>query len=1388
VIVPEPPGLADGVRWSESPLYDTAFTALQSGLGGSAGLWLKAGADTLVVRGVEPADGADRPALGIGRFMRLLSREMARFVSGGAGHESTAGQIESTVRAASLAHPNGLEADAEHEGDPESPSASPALLKAAEVGGEAGAPLRALPSMLGHETFLVVPSVFNLSVTLDALHVTGLDSFRSFVPFAPMADEGDAHSLAFGFGLGKVGVEADITVRSYPSLASSGSKPGPVFEHPTGAPLTMSTRASVAAAELDISGAVLLGINATALRRMPLWQLTRPACAARAVLASGLRRLQFGFDASATSIKLTPRGTAQPDSLQSGFTRLINDATAVALASFPAIIEEVVSGLARAPLVSAVNQLAAQQLTVPDDGLPADDSCIAPPIAPRRADWRETPARPDIFDLASRALRLVDGPRASQALRMLGLTGLSIPGRVFTGDSDSIFMSQMGLGVVQLEVRDLVVTGLDRLSSLSLLRPSPDSPLALDTALGLGDGAGTLTAAMQVRMAALGRAHSYDVHVGFQQVELRLRALVDVWRNLVGYIELGELTSACGALPLARLAWDAAHCGISFAGDGGMLALSMRGSQAAAAAGVSGEAALSFLRQMGSAVGIIGNDVADGFLAAAHNTCAQADAQGHGKSSERAGMPSHPWAPGASSRTELSAAAAAMRASGELTDLDQRTGPAAAALETIQQALARLSLNTEEKLRAAPDAEVDGAGGASSREDVGAVFYAGWEKADPIFIGVCALVWLAAAAASWMRWRRGGGSSLWAGALSGYLPRAASTALTVAMLVNMFLLWRVRTKPWPQMLAVVSVAGEELPGFSAFDFPSIGQFASKFWADGQYAFALALWLSCGLWPYLKLALAMLCLHAPHSILPRRRRRMLLEGTNFGAKWTRVHVDLVALLLLMCTLHISVGGGGGGAVGGEDGPPGSVTPEVVRLLSELGSAVAPTEAATAPPMMSMVTDIDPVWPVRQLLLLLLAIVLSQLVMVVHHCENEQHRLDTCGEGSCRNNGLAPAAEFRTSAAKAGCPAGPPTAPDDRDTALHESRRDTALHAARREAAHPASDDCGGASPSAAPWPRPVAPALSAAAPPRHALRSLPFRGLAPAGKGGVVNDRLPALAQWSISVGLVLSVCLLVSSWFVPLLAIHMTGLPRLALDADARDNQLSLASILQQLGHTVPHDILTRTLIQASYAVAVLIAPVAFQVAALYLWTRPLVPRARRAAALALRLLFAWCGIDVFLCLLVCMFLLPLKQQLSAEISASKGCGPIEPLMRVYFGAALGMHTVDDHCIGFSHTFHPGMALVAGALAVQYALAFFVMGASELAVDEEELGRGVALGRIGFHLRSVADAAPREARQPSALASWMPHRRPPPSPAAWPRVEELGAGPRDGVRDDGEVV
>jgi hypothetical protein len=1383
VLVPEPLNLTDAIRWSDTPGYQTAFTALHSALGGGDGMHiLTAGGEPMVVHGVETADGVERPALGISRFMRLLSWVVARF--GGVGHARGAeGHSNSTRDAvrqgnstggagtASSIEPGRL-AGAVGGGS----EAQAALQEAgaagaeseAEPGGDPGAPLRSLPGMLDRELFLIIPGVLNMSVSLDALLSTGLDSFDSFLPFAPMPGEEDAHSLAFKFGLDSVGVEADITVRSYPLSGGTSDLPGPMFVHPTGAPLTLSTRAAVSAAEVAISGAMLLGINATALGRTQLWQLTRPACLARVVLAAGLRRLSFDFDASSASILMTP--IAQPDGLLGGFTRLINDAAAVALVAFPGIIEDVVSGLARAPMVSALNQLAMQLLTPSEFA----DSCDASPPVPRRADWRMSPETPDISELASRALRHVDAPLASEALRVLGLTGLYVPGRVFAGTSDSIFMSRMGMGVVELEVRDFLLTGLDRLSSLSLLRTSPDAPLALDTALGLGDGAGALTAAMEVRMAARGRNHSYDVRMEFRQVELRLRALVDVWRNLVGYAELGELASACGALPLARLAWDADHCGITFAGDDRALTLSMRGSQAAAAAGVSGETALGLMRGMGSAVGLISADVADGALASAHDSCAQADAPPDGKASAT------------SRRTALSSAAASMRTSGQFAELDQRSAPAAAALHTLQLALARISSGAE--LRAAPNASADGdgagaaSGGVSDSDE--AVVYPGWDQADPIFVSLCALLLLAALAASWLRWRRSGlADALWAGALSGYLPRYASAALTLSMLVNLFLLFWVRAMPYPQMTAVVSVAGEELASFSALDFPSMAQFASRAWAERQYTFALVLWLSCGLWPYLKLALAMLCLHAPHRILTRQRRRLLLEGCNFGAKWTRVHVDLVALLLLMCTLRISVGGvvvaegaEGVGAEGGAGGAPDSYTHAPSRVLSELDAAGATTEVST-PPMMAMSSDMDPAWPVRQLLLLMLAIVLSQLVMVAHHCESEAHRAEGADIGG-EARGIEAVTEApagidaragATSDAQAGmgarrdadagagkgfaegsaAPTGVATASCSPDIEIGDSPHSAPDRERREERNTPTSDVPASPPPplgrcSRREWPV----ALPAVAVSPRPLRSLPLRCLAPAdGKGSILSERLPVPAQWAITLSLVLSIALLVCSLFVPILTISMTGLPRFALSADERDKQLSLASMLVKLGHTVPNDVITRTTVQASHFLAVMLAPFAFQTGALYLWTRPLLPRARRAAALAVRLLFAWCGIDVFLCLLVCIFVLSLREQMSAEISASKGCDPIEPLMRAYFGAALGMHSESDHCIGFSPTFHLGFALLVASLALQYALAFFVLGASELAVEgEEDGGRGGKGhdGRSGVSLRSIGAVADEE--------------------------------------------
>jgi len=62
-------------------------------------------------------------------------------------------------------------------------------------------------------------------------------------------------------------------------------------------------------------------------------------------------------------------------------------------------------------------------------------------------------------------------------------------------------------------VRDVVVSGLDRLSSLSLLRPAADTPAALDTLLGLGGDAGPVEVLVGLDFTVLGAQHSYSAKV-----------------------------------------------------------------------------------------------------------------------------------------------------------------------------------------------------------------------------------------------------------------------------------------------------------------------------------------------------------------------------------------------------------------------------------------------------------------------------------------------------------------------------------------------------------------------------------------------------------------------------------------------------------------------------------------------------------------------------------------------------------------------------------------------------------------------------------------------------------------------------------------------------------
>lgn len=300
------------------------------------------------------------------------------------------------------------------------------------------------------------------AVTLNDANVSGLDSFQRFSVGSPLPDASDAHSLGFEFALKQILLDADVTFRSYPLKHDDtpDSSSGLVFVHPRAAPLELTFRSSVSADEIGASGALMLALNSSALGHTALWQLARPACLSRALLAAGLRYLAFDWDATAAYLRLAPSGAdaAEGPTLLRGFTRFVNDAAAVGLAAFPHILDRAVSGAARGPLVSAVNFLAADLLSKKDLRPPSDICAATPPPVLQRADWRSHPDPPDLLDLASHFTHWLDAGRVSEALRVIGLSGLYLPGALFSGDSDFIFMSQMGLGTVEMTVcRDLSI-------------------------------------------------------------------------------------------------------------------------------------------------------------------------------------------------------------------------------------------------------------------------------------------------------------------------------------------------------------------------------------------------------------------------------------------------------------------------------------------------------------------------------------------------------------------------------------------------------------------------------------------------------------------------------------------------------------------------------------------------------------------------------------------------------------------------------------------------------------------------------------------------------------------------------------------------------------------
>ena len=496
------------------------------------------------------------------------------------------------------------------------------------------------------------------------------------------------------------------------------------------------------------------------------------------------------------------------------------------------------------------------------------------------------------------------------------------------------------------------------------------------------------------------------------------------------------------------------------------------------------------------------------------------------------------------------------------------------------------------------------------------------------------------------------------------------------------------------------------------------RYIAKFLADGEWYLAVPLFLVSGIWPYAKLCLAMMLLHAPPSIISLRLRGRLLEGSNFMAKWAKVHMDIVSLLLVMVTLSIVIGDG---------------------------------NADDAFPLATATTSVDPRWQAYQICVLYAATILSQMVMVAHYEAYEATAASKAAATSARG-AFPPPSPLRSLAIALGeaatsRPSARPTTPVSQGAGgAGAPPVERTLSAA--EAARPAGGEIapveeapggGGVTPGAGAvraqqkwlrdreksWARGTEASAArttagSEVEPMEALCRLPIRVWPMA-----TPARPSLLARLGLVGGVLCCLTALSVGCVTPLFTVQLAGLPRLVV-GDERDRTYSLWGVVTTLGEAARHLPVVMVVTQASFFVATFLAPVVIQLLALTLWLKPMTARARRAVGLALRLVYAWCGLDVICVLLLSMAILPVKDKFLSELSIERGCFTLEPLLRAYFAEETQMLSPSDSCIAFHTQFHRGLVLLFIALFLDHLICAAVL----LALRGSDLN-AVGTARVG---------------------------------------------------------
>ena len=126
--------------------------------------------------------------------------------------------------------------------------------------------------------------------------------------------------------------------------------------------------------------------------------------------------------------------------------------------------------------------------------------------------------------------------------------------------------------------------------------------------------------------------------------------------------------------------------------------------------------------------------------------------------------------------------------------------------------------------------------------------------------------------------------------------------------------------------------------------------------------------------------------------------------------------------------------------------------------------------------------------------------------------------------------------------------------------------------------------------------------------------------------------------------------------------------------------------------------------------------------------------RARRAVGLAMRLAYAWCGVDVFCVILFAAAIF--KDKFIHDLATERGCSDLNPMLRTYFPQETLM-TESDSCIALHLSFQAGLAILLLVLVIEHAVGLFVL----FVLEHSELDSVPESARAAVKPRAAAHGA-----------------------------------------------